>query len=104
MWYKIILKIIIGNSLAVQGWELSALTARAPSSTPGWGAKIPQARGRGKNIYIFYYFRKRIGGGEEEKKRLKIGKPMWQKFTIFCDRRGKVKYQLYIINMEETAM
>ena len=103
MWYKIILKIIIENSLAVQGWELSALTARAPSSTPGWETKIPQARGRGKNIYIFFIILEReLGVGK--KKRIKIGKAMWQKLTILCDRRGKVKYQLYIINMEETAM
>ena len=85
MWYKIILKIIIENSLAVQGWELSALTARAPSSTPGWETKIPQARGRGKNIYFFYYFRKRIGGGEEEETKdresyvAKINNSLWQK-------------------------
>ena len=54
-------------------------------------------------IYIFFIILEReLGVGK--KKRLKIGIAMWQKLTILCDRRGKVKYQLYIINMEETAM
>ena len=32
-----------GNSLAVQGLGLCALTAQSPGSIPGQGTKIPQA-------------------------------------------------------------
>ena len=44
--------------------------------------------GMAKKKFFFYYFRKRVEGGEEEK-RLKIGKPTWQKLTIFCDKEVK---------------
>ena len=33
----------LGNSLVVQWLGLSASTAGAPGSIPGWGTKIPQA-------------------------------------------------------------
>ena len=39
-----------GNSLAVQGLGLRALTAEGPGSIPGWGTKIPQASQCGEKI------------------------------------------------------
>ena len=85
--------------------ENSVLSLPEPLVQPLVGElRSHKSEGMAKNKKnIFHYFRKRVGGGEEEK-RLKIGKPKRQKLTIFCDKRGKVKYQLYIIHMEETAM
>ena len=37
------LNLDLGNSLAVQWLGLCAFTAKGPSSSSGWGTKIPQA-------------------------------------------------------------
>ena len=43
-----VLKLQMGNSLAVQWLRLCAFIAMGPGSVPGWGAKILQAAWRGQ--------------------------------------------------------